>query len=129
MIEFAPSPRKKRMVNMTSLVDVVFLLLIFFMLSTNFIKHYGMNLEVPQPSGKTSSWQGAILIRPNINTVLINSKKVSLLEMPSILRAMLKQSPNPNVIIKPYKNVPLQTTVAILDQVRQLGIQKISLIP
>lgn len=112
---------------MTPLIDVVFLLLIFFMLTTNVINQRAISIEVPNKIGKTSSWQGSIIVRPGLNSVLINSQKASLEQVPEILTELLKKQQK-KVIIQPYKDVPLQITVTIMDQLRAAGATHISLV-
>ncbi len=128
-MRFALDTKHKKRINMTSLVDVVFLLLIFFMLTTSFINQRGINLAIPDKSGVKSSWQGAILIRPDKNgMVRMNTFKLEISELADELSPMLAASENKKVIVQPYKDVDLQTLVTVLDEIRFSGATAISLI-
>lgn len=128
-MQFAVNLKHKKKISMTALVDVVFLLLIFFMLTTNFVDQRGINLMIPDKTGAKSSWQGAILIRPNKNGVVrINATKVKITELTDKLKSMLNVSKNKKIIVQPYEQVDLQTLVSVLDKVRYSGATEISLI-
>lgn len=114
---------------MTPLIDVVFLLLIFFMLTTNFVNQRGILLQIPSKTGVKSTWQDAILIRPDKDgTVRINAQKIQTAQLDNQLKPLLAASTNKKIIVQPYRNVELQTLVSVLDKVRNSGAVEISLL-
>jgi biopolymer transport protein ExbD len=122
--------RKSRRINLTALVDVVFLLLIFFMLTTNFTRNTAIELDVPNKVGLSNdSWKGAIIVRPNNkNQVQLNAELVPISRLEPALRHLITASPNKKVIVKPYNNVALETVVKVMDMAKVNGASSLSLI-
>ena len=126
---FAQAAKTKKWVSMTPLIDIVFLLLIFFMLTTNFIHQNSILLQVPNSTALKNSWQDAILVRPDKNgLVRINADKIKLSELDKKLPMILASSKTKRVVVQPYQNVELQTLVDVLDKVRDSGALAISLL-
>ena len=117
--------------DITPLIDVVFLLLIFFMVSTTFKHESEINITLPSASNKTVDVKPDAInigldLAGNIyvnGTVLINS------EFKTIKAALLdkiEHSEKPPVIISADANVKYQSVVHLLDILRQLELVKIT---
>jgi len=113
-------------VNMTPLIDVVFLLLIFFMVSTTFDRQSELNIELPEASGEISESESVeieIFIdsrgRFAINgEQLVNNQADTLLR---VLRETAGSDKDPRVIINADKNATHQTVMTAMDASRQAG--------
>ena len=113
-------------VNMTPLIDVVFLLLIFFMVSTTFDRQSELNIELPEDSGEISESESVeieIFIdsrgRFAINgEQLVNNQADTLLR---VLRETAGSDKDPRVIINADKNATHQTVMTAMDASRQAG--------
>jgi len=105
-------------ITLAPLVDVVFLLLIFFMVSTTFQVQPGLEVNLPQSSSTTEveSEPWVITIRPEGNLYLDN-EQISL----SDLKETLGESDR-GVILKADRQVPHGAVVSVLDQVKEAGI-------
>ncbi len=119
-------------VNLTPLIDVVFLLLIFFMVSTTFDKQ--SQLQIVLPEAQTSEQNEK---QPDVIDIAINEKglyfvnKEELLKSdPQTLRDMLKKVMNGNmslpVVISADGMAPHQSVITVLDVASQLGLQKMT---
>ena len=117
--------------DITPLIDVVFLLLIFFMVSTTFKHESEINITLPSASNKPiDAKPDAINIGLDLSgniyvngTILINS------ELKTIKTALLdkiRYSEKPPVIISADANVKYQSVVHLLDILRQLELVKIT---
>ena len=117
--------------DITPLIDVVFLLLIFFMVSTTFKHESEINITLPSASNKSvDAKPDAINIGLDLSgniyvngTILINS------ELKTIKTALLdkiRYSEKPPVIISADANVKYQSVVHLLDILRQLELVKIT---
>lgn len=113
--------------NITPLIDVVFLLLIFFMVSTTFQRESEISIELPESSGKvTESDKKVIEISiDNQGHYYINQRRVkdndikTLKNALSIVRGDTKE---PKLIISADKLTPHQSVVRAMDAARQLGL-------
>ncbi len=117
-----------RPIDIAPLVDVVFLLLIFFILTSSFVINSGIQVEIPK--AVTSQ-----LINPQEEEVVINGedvifykgKVISLNELKQVLKKHLKARPDIEVVIKADRLSSLGRTVAVWDICRQLGIKKVNI--
>ena len=113
--------------NLTPLIDVVFLLLIFFMVSTTFNKQSEISIELPEASGKplkTDKFVIEIEIdnqgRYFVNQQRVKDNKVTTLKR--AIRLTQGQKKNPQLIISSDRNTPYQAVITAMDAARQLGL-------
>lgn len=113
-------------VNVTPLIDVVFLLLIFFMVSTTFDRQSELNIELPEASGEISESEKVeieIFIGPS-GKFTINGNETINSQIDSLLRALREAAGDenePRVIIAADKNTPHQAVMTAMDAARQMG--------
>ncbi len=113
-------------VNVTPLIDVVFLLLIFFMVSTTFDRQSELNIELPEASGEISESEKVeieIFIGSTGNFT-VNGNEIINTKIDTLLRALREAAGNendPRVIIAADKNATHQTVMTAMDAARQMG--------
>jgi biopolymer transport protein ExbD len=113
-------------VNITPLIDVVFLLLIFFMVSTTFDRQSELNIELPEASGEiTESEKVEIEIFIGATgKFTINDNEIINTQIESLLRALREAAGNesdPRVIIAADKDATHQAVMTAMDAARQMG--------
>ncbi len=132
-MNLSPRKREEPEVNLTSLIDVVFLLLIFFMVSTSFIREASLSLQLPT----ASSAPQAPLSQPVEITVgadgryffgseeLVNTTPVT-------LRRALLDAANGDlgrvIVVRADARAPHQAVVTVLDAAGRAGFAEISII-
>lgn len=100
---------------MSSMTDIVFLLLVFFMISSPVVTPEALDLILPKAKGKTTHNQNlAVSIDKNQN-IFINNKQISKAELESTLRRELADQENPTIILRTEKSVPIQEAVDIMS--------------
>lgn len=111
-------------ITLAPLVDVVFLLLIFFMVSTTFQVQPGLEVNLPHSSTTTEvqSEPWIITIKSNGNLYLDN-EQVSLAD----LKEQIVDTQQRGVILKADRQVPHGAVVSVLDQVKQAGISVVDI--
>ncbi|HID48291.1 MAG TPA: biopolymer transporter ExbD [Chromatiales bacterium] len=113
--------------NLTPLIDVVFLLLIFFMVSTTFDKNAEISIELPEAAGeavKTQQFKIEISIDSE-GRFFVNQKRVKddkLVTLKRAIRLTLGDHRNPKLIISADKMTPHGAVVRAMDAARQLGL-------
>ncbi|NOQ94624.1 MAG: biopolymer transporter ExbD [Methylophaga sp.] len=119
-------------VNLTPMIDVVFLLLLFFMVSTSFIRESSLKVDLPQATGQALPEQEkSIDIVINADGHFIVNEVT--LENPSLeqLSAHLKQAvgvnEDPHIIISADANAEYQNIVTAMDTAQQLGYSRLTL--
>ncbi|HAO23916.1 MULTISPECIES: biopolymer transporter ExbD [unclassified Methylophaga] len=119
-------------VNLTPMIDVVFLLLLFFMVSTSFIRESSLKVDLPEASGQALAEQESpidIIIRAN-GEVLVNDIPMTELTRDA-LRDLLKttagDNDNPHIIISADANAEYQHIVTAMDAAQLLGFTRLTL--
>lgn len=113
-------------VDMTPLIDVVFLLLIFFMVSTTFERQSELKIELPQASGEvTQSDKVEIeIFIDSMGKLAINGKQLVNSNIESLLSALREAAgadKDPRIIINADKNATHQSVMTAMDAARQTG--------
>lgn len=121
-----PRRREEPDVNLTPLIDVVFLLLIFFMVSTTFERETEISIELPEASGKqVENDRQPVEIsidakgRYFVNKVEVINTQLDTLKQ-EIKRAAGDQA-KPQVLLSVDKATPHQAVITAMDAARQLG--------
>ena len=124
------SPSRRQWLSLTSLIDVVFLLLIFFMLTTSFSQQRMMALNIPAQKGEGgSSWQGGSLVRVHAGgRIDLNGRAAHLSEVAERTRQSLIKMPQTRFIVRPDAGLPLQEVIQVMDQLRAGGADQVSLV-
>jgi biopolymer transport protein ExbD len=130
-MNFQSKPRKEIELDITPLIDVVFLLLIFFMVSTTFEHDSELNITLPKaskeiPQAKPDAINVAI---DSQSRIFINEKELLNSQISTIKEALydiasdLKDAP---IIISADEETPYQVVIRTMDAARQLGLAKIT---
>jgi len=115
-------------VNLTPLIDMVFILLIFFLVTASFTKEAG--IEVDRPSAQTAVRQEAgnlvVAIDKN-NQIWIENKKIDIRTIRAHIEQLRAQNPEGTVIILADKESRAGVTVDVLDQIRLAGVANVAI--
>ncbi|MFQ3173619.1 MAG: biopolymer transport protein ExbD [Flavobacterium sp.] len=101
--------------NMSSMTDIVFLLLIFFMLTSTMVTTNALDLVLPKAQGKTDSNKN---ISVSINKKLeffIDKEPVSEIELESKLLTLFSADKEKAIILRAEEGVPIEKAVNVLD--------------
>ena len=114
--------------NLTPMLDVVFILLIFFIVTANFIKEPG--LEVNRPDAETSTIQenAAILIAiGNNDDIWIDGGRIDVRQVKANVTKLLAENPQGSVVIQADEQASADAIIKVMDQSRDAGVYAISL--
>ena len=101
--------------NMSSMTDIVFLLLIFFMLASTLVTTNAIDILLPKASGKTENKKSvAVSIKKDL-TYYIDQKRVGESMLESELVRMLSSTEQPTIVLRAEKTVPVQNVVNVMD--------------
>ncbi len=110
------------MFSFSGLTDIVFLLLIFFLLSSSFVVQPGIKVQLPKAeTGATQTEKNIIVTLTEKGQLFVNDQQVSLESLGQKLSAALNNDNAKIVIIKADKNVTLQNTVQVIDIAKAVG--------
>ena len=116
-------------INITPLIDIVFLLLVFFMLATSFIQK--STIEINLNSGKTvkidNAKNTAIVILNKKGLIYLNNKLINVTNIRNEINNIVKKNPKYRILIKSHKKVPVQKVIRLIEEVRLAGTDNIKL--
>lgn len=126
-MQFERSTKKARQLGLTPLIDVVFLLLFFFMLSTSFIKTESMELSFPSGQEVKETPQTALRIFVHDdNRLFLGEDEMNLTDLKAQLRLLLFKDPDRTILLLSGKKVSVQRLVSIMDDIYLMGGRNVS---
>jgi len=130
-VNFRPRRLDPPDLNLTPLIDVVFLLLIFFMVSTTFDRETRINVTLPQADAEQAEEQPkAVEVTVDADgTYYVNQEEVVNTRIETLKRAMGKVARGDKqlpVVINADAKTPHQSVITIMDAARQLGLLHIT---
>lgn len=126
-LDLRPRSRRRPVLNVTSLIDVLFLLLIFLMISSTFLEHPAIELDLPQASTsepvRVDSMRLAI---PEDGRLLLEGEAVEPAVLGERLRAAAGENPELLLILEADRGSDYGRVIEALDAARGAGVKKIS---
>jgi len=125
-MQFLEKKRRKVIINITSLIDVLFLLLIFFMVSSTFVEQPGLKLELPETKSATTEKIKELMLEINANEkMFLNQELVSIENLEEEFKKILPSLEEKSLVLKADKNVPYGTVVKVMDLAKLSGLEKL----
>ena len=122
MISFGPARPQRRRPDLTPMIDMVFLLLIFFMLASRFGVEQSLPILAPAGSGTYSGPPRLVEVAPD--ALYLNGFAISAADLPAAL-AGLMQSPEDTVVLRPRDGTTVQELVDALSQLSAAGFSRL----
>ncbi len=119
--------KKKRIssIGLISFTDVIFLLLIFLLISSNFITHSGIKVDLPGSNSQQNEFNKNIsLTLTKNNEIFINDEAVGWEELPEVLNRKLIDDPEQVVVVRADETVQLKNVVKLLDIAKLSGTNR-----
>ena len=101
--------------SMSSMTDIVFLLLVFFLLTSPAITPDALDLILPKAKGKTSNVQKASVSITKDGAYYVDKERVSEYNMESELKKALEGQEEPTIILRAEEGVPIEDAVFVMD--------------
>lgn len=113
---------------LTSLIDIVFLLLIYFLLTTNFLTEEGIRVQLPQALSTVSQEDKELIITLSPEgDVYIGAKAVPLDELLVRVKQRLEADPETAVVLKADRSLILNRVVQVMDIIKAAGAARLRL--
>ncbi|SEM02152.1 outer membrane transport energization protein ExbD [Aquimarina amphilecti] len=101
--------------SMSSMTDIVFLLLVFFLLTSPTITPEALDLILPKAKGKSSNVQNISVSITNKLQYYVDNERVSQSRLESILLTKLSGKNEPTIILRAEEGVPIEKAVGVMD--------------
>ncbi len=129
-MEFKGLTASHKKPNLTPMIDIVFLLLVFFMLTAHFVKDQSLDIVLPEAdSAANLEDQGALeIVISNKDEILIDEEIIKSDELDVVIQQALQGRSNKQVILRGDKNSKLDLTVQVMDAARKAGAKSLDII-
>ncbi len=123
-------PHRRAVISLTPLIDVVFILLVFFMLASSFLDWRSITLDtvLPPPSSRQATDQRPLLLSVSAEQTRLNGEPLSMDVLLPRLQQRLDADPNATVRVQPLGDTSLQAVVAVLDELKLAGITRLAMV-
>lgn len=125
---YQPEPEEESAIDITPLLDVVFIMLIFFIVTATFVKEAGIDVTRPDAATAVKKESANILIAigPN-NDVWIDRRQIDIRSVRPNIERLHAENPQGSVIIQADKESKTDTLIQVMDASRQAGVYNISI--
>jgi biopolymer transport protein ExbD len=115
-------------INITPMLDIVFIMLIFFIVTASFVKETGAVIARPMAEQAMALQSGTILIgiRP-ADDIWIAGQRIELREVRQVVERAKSENPEGSVVIMADKGSKIGTVTQVMDQVRLAGVEGVSI--
>lgn len=125
-MRFREHPRRKVLINITSLIDVLFLLLIFFMVSSTFLEQPGMKLDLPTTKSFEVVQQKELIVHISPRGELfLGEAPISLDSLRVRLEAEMAADRERPLVLRADQEATHGRVVEVMDIAKQAGVRKI----
>ncbi len=123
-----PKRRQRSLISLTPLIDVVFILLIFFMLASSFLDWRSIALGGGARAGGMPAPSGVLLVEVGPQGLRLSGQPVSLEVLAARIGESLRANHGQRVLVRPAAGVTLQSLVVVVDRLTEAGAADLTLI-
>lgn len=114
-------------IDLTPMLDVVFIMLIFFIVTTSFVKESGLDVNRPSASTTKKKERASILVAiSNSGEIWIQKRRIDIRSVRANIERLHAESPEGTVVIQADKASETGVLVQVMDQIRLAGVESIS---
>ncbi|MCP5207240.1 MAG: biopolymer transporter ExbD [Hahellaceae bacterium] len=114
-------------INMTPMLDVVFILLIFFIVTTSFVRESGVEVNRPEAQSTAALSQKSVLVAiTSDNQIWIDRHQIDVRAVRRNIERLLADTPESTVIIQADKAAQTGVLISVLDQTKLAGATSIA---
>lgn len=115
-------------INITPMLDIVFIMLIFFIVTTTFVRETGVTVDKPEALTAEPRPQGNVLIGiDSDNGIWMNGSEIELGDVRTLVQRARAENPEGSVILIADKGARTGTLVDVMDQVQAAGVSRMAI--
>jgi len=129
-MQFEGARRSAQAPNLTPLIDIVFLLLVFFMLTAHFVREEGIPIQLPQAESAVVSDDEAVVevVLESGGKILMGGTPVETMELEQRISEALAGKAKKWVTLRGDNGTQLQTVISVLDAARLAGAESVDVV-
>ncbi|WP_188693585.1 ExbD/TolR family protein [Bowmanella pacifica] len=114
-------------IDMTPMLDIVFIMLIFFIVTTSFVKEKGLIVNRPDDAQKSNKPSKNVSIKIDANGfVYMNGRQIDIERVEANIQSFLAENITENAVIQADKETKHGVVVRVLDQAARAGLPRLS---
>jgi biopolymer transport protein ExbD len=117
-------------INLTPMLDVVFIMLIFFIVTATFVKEVGLDVNQPdedKPKTVDPDKKSIVVRITNRDRIIIAQRDVDFRSVRANIERLHAENPEAPVVIQPHPDSKTETMIHVFDSARQAGVYNVSL--
>jgi len=116
-------------VDLTPMLDVVFIMLIFFIVTATFVKEIGIDVTSPDKNQnvKDADKQSIVIQITSRDRIMIRSRDIDKRAIRANIERLHAESPDAPVVIQPHPESTTETMIHVMDSARQAGVYNVSI--
>lgn len=115
-------------VDMTPMLDIIFIMLIFFIVTTSFVKENGFLVKKSEANKSSNNKSTTLSIHISENDIIyFNNKVVDIERLPARIEHFLTEHSTDRILLRPHKDTNYQRVVSVLDQIKPFKSLEISI--
>lgn len=110
-------------IDLTPMLDVVFIMLIFFIVTANFIKETGVDVNRPDSSTATTQDKASILVAiKNNGEIWIDNRRIDVRQVRANIERLIAENPQGSLVVQADQKATADLVVKVLDAAREAGV-------
>jgi len=127
-MKFEMNNKPIMMFSVSSLTDIVMLLLIFFLLTSQFVLQTGVKIKLPGAKNNEQLAPSKLVVTlSDKGEIFVGDEKIQLEMLAGKLSQVKALSPENNLILRADKSVPVELVIKVIDSARGIGIDKFTI--
>ena len=116
-------------IDLTPLLDVVFIMLIFFIVTATFVKELGLDINSPDKNQniKDADQQSIVVQITNRDRIRIRGRDVDVRAVRANIERLHAENPEAPVVVQPHPDSTTDTMIQVMDSARQAGVYNVSI--
>ena len=116
-------------IDLTPMLDVVFIMLIFFIVTATFVKEIGLDVNSPDKNQnvKDADRQSIVVQITNRDRIRIRGRDVDVRAVRANIERLHAENPEAPVVVQPHPDSSTNTMIQVMDSARQAGVYNVSI--
>lgn len=124
--KYARTDEEAGAIDLTPMLDVVFIMLIFFIVTASFVKEPGVEVNRPDASMSKAVRTPIMIAVTNEDKVWINKNEVDIRQVKTQVQALLSETPKGTIVIQADKESNIKTLTDVAQAAREAGAGRIT---
>ena len=123
------SEAEEASIDITPLIDIVFIMLIFFIVTATFVKEIGLDVNSPDKNQnvKDADKQSIVVQITNRDRIRIRGRDIDFRAVRANIERLHAENPDAPVVVQPHPDSTTETMIHVMDSARQAGVYSVSI--